>query len=384
MKITNKITAGILAAALASFCVPSAAIAIDNVDKDSTSGGTYVTPTDTNIYMTYGDTQTFTATYVSAADLGENVTAAWAGTGLDFDKTSLTVSCEKKTETSTVTSEEKTYYVYTTTVSATTNKAGDITLKAAVGGNWATINGVTCSSTVGITVKVAKKRIEVPAPSKTVFVYQKDLKQYPAFAESDYYTVIYPAASIEKGSYKATIKLTDIANTEWATIDEKTGENVADDAANKTVEYSIVDRDYQSELEALQKNYDAVNAELATTKQLLVDSQTVLQTTESKLADSQEKLTNTQEKLVSTQEKLAVTQEKLETTQDNLDVVNENLAEAEATNAVMTENYDSIKIKNTTGKTIKLKIYNPATGKYKTLKVKSGKSFKIAKCAAID
>lgn len=315
MTISNKITAGILATALAVFSVPVAAIATGTMDDGTTSGGNYVAPVDKTIYMTYGASQVFTATYTTQANLGDNVQATWVGEGLSFDPTTLTVSCEEKTETSEITGVTTTYFVYTTTVKGVASAAGTTTLTATIGGYTAAIGGESSA-----TIKIAKKRIAVPTADKTTFVYQKDLKQYPTVAVSDDYTVAIPADSVEKGSYNLVISLKDTANIEWATADED-GKEVSNDSADKTIAYSIVDRDYKAELEALQVEYNKVANDLADCQQTI---------------------------------------------------------------AAAKGNYKAVKIKNTSGKAIKVKVYDPSTGKYtKAIKVKKGKTIKISKYADI-
>lgn len=315
MAISSTIPAAILATALAAFSVPVAAIATNPLDDNITSGGNYVAPVDKTIYMTYGTSQVFTATYTTQVNLGDDVQATWTGGGLSFDPTTLTVSCEKKTETSEITGVTTTYFVYTTTVKGVASAAGVTTLTATIGGYTAAIGGESSA-----TIKIAKKRIAVPAADKTTFVYQKDLKQYPTVAVSDDYTVAIPADSIEKGSYSLVISLKDTFNTEWATVDED-GKDLSNDSADKTITYSIVDRDYQAELEALQTEYDKVANDLANYQQTI---------------------------------------------------------------AAAKGNYKAVKVKNTSGKTIKVKVHDPSTGKYtKVIKIKKGKTIKISKYANI-
>lgn len=234
------------------------------------------------MYLTYGDEVNLTSTYVTTTPLGDikTVEAAWSCTGFSFDKTSAKVGVEKQTQTA-PTGTTTDYYVYTASITAKATAAGSTTLWSQIGGNPAKVNGID-----GVAVKVAKKRIDVPVADKTVFVYQKDLKQYPQFAENDAYTVTIPDASTEIGNYKVTLALANPANTEWNSVD-KDGKPVYDDAANKSITYSIVKRDFESELAELQKKYDELFAEK---EKLAKDSATEIASLNEKVGSQAAKL----------------------------------------------------------------------------------------------
>lgn len=240
--------------------------------------------------LTYGDEVTLTSTYVATSQLTGPLTAAWSCDKFAFDKTTSTVTENKQVQANpdgTTTD----YFIYTATITAKATTAGSTTLWSQIGGNPAKVNGID-----GVAVKVAKKRIDVPTADKTVFVYQKDLKQYPQFAENDAYTVTIPAASTEIGTYTATLALKDAANTEWNSVD-KDGKPVYDDAANKSITYSIVEHDFEAELAKLQEDYNALVAENKTLKADNAAKDETIGVKDQKIADKNARIAKLKDKL---------------------------------------------------------------------------------------